>query len=33
MGNILKKLNVLLDKKQKAAMAGLLLMMLVSALL
>jgi len=33
MGNILKKLNVLLDKKQKAAMAGLMLMMLVSALL
>lgn len=33
MGNILKKLNVLLDKKQKAAMAGLVLMMIVSAFL
>lgn len=33
MGNILKKLNVLLDRKQKAAMAGLVLMMIVSAFL
>ena len=33
MGNILKKLNVLLDKKQKATMAGLVLMMIVSAFL
>lgn len=33
MGNILKKLNVLLDRKQKAAMTGLVLMMIVSAFL
>jgi len=33
MGKILKKLNVLLDKKQKWTMVGLLVMMLIGALL
>lgn len=33
MGKILKKLNVLLDKKQKWTMAGLLVMMLIGAIL
>lgn len=33
MGKILKKLNVLLDKKQKVTMVGLLVMMLIGAVL
>lgn len=33
MGKILKKLNVLLDKKQKLTMVGLLVMMLIGAML
>lgn len=33
MGKILRKLNVLLDKKQKMTMAGLLVMMLIGAIL
>ena len=33
MGQILKKLNVLLDKKQKKTMAGLVLLMIVGAAL
>lgn len=33
MGKILRKMNVLLDKKQKLAMAGLLVLMLIGAIL
>ena len=33
MGQILKKLNVLLDKKQKTTMAGLMFLMVIGAFL
>ena len=33
MGKIIRKLNVLLDRKQKVTMAGLLVMMLIGAVL